>query len=214
MNQSAERGWAAGYCSCPGLSSYEQTSGGWGQGISLPAIQSGVISAKYHSFWGGTVRDTSHMFMAVAKIRLACLWKTKISLTFPVFHMTALSAWVLLEKSQGDHELLFALQIMTIRACCHYLAGTALYRPTCPGIFLLTGCTLAAFTLPFSLPSPTYLSWWKKVSDKWFKMDSGTKEDFFYWLLDFSSTCWFQTNFLITLESFTTLWQWSSPRQV
>lgn len=152
-------------------------SGGWGQGAFLPAMQSGVVSAKYHSFWGRRVRGRSRVSGSCQN--QACLPLENQNLT----HFSCASHDIplclgLFCKITRWPWIFLALQIVITKAWCHYLSGAVLYKP-CPGIFLLTNFTLAAFMLPFSLPSPIHLSWWKKVCDKWFKTDSGTEEDFF-----------------------------------
>lgn len=207
VNQSAETGWAAGCCSCPGLSSWTragrclsdvpQTSVWRGRARYLPpnnTIWVYLCQVPFILGWEGEGQITC---VSGSCQNQACLPLGNQNLT----HLSCASHDSLLclglfWKITRWPWTLFALQTMTTRACSHYLAGAALYRQTCPGIFFLMSCTLAAFTLPFSLPSPIHLSWWKKLCDKQFKTGSGTEEDFFYWFLDFPSTFCFQTNFL------------------
>lgn len=111
------------------------------------------------------------MPLAVAKITLACLWETKIPHTFPVLHMTCLSAWVFFEKSQIDLEFFFTLLLTIKSAWYRSLAGCHTIQTKMSSDFL-THCTLAAFILFFSLPSAMYFFplffLRKKVFDKGF----------------------------------------------
>lgn len=143
-------------------------SGGWGQGTLPPASLAGVVSAKYHSFWGRRVRGDHVCLWQLPKSCLLAFGKPKSLLFSLCFTSHASLPGSFLKNCKATMK--FVYFVAHDKKCTVSEFG---YRPTCPVIFLLTHCTLAAFILSFSLPSPIHFLplffLWKKVFDKGLK---------------------------------------------
>lgn len=163
VNQSAEKGWAGGYCCCSELSSYKQTP--------VWRVRMGLSLPRTTCFGVGGLEGDHVCLWQLPKSRLLAFGKPKSHILSLCFTWHASLPGSFLKNHKLTMNFFFTLLLMIKSAWYSSLAGCHTVQTKMSSDFL-THCTLAAFILFFSLPSAIYFFplffLRKKVFDKGF----------------------------------------------